>query len=275
MKLILLFAALFIAVGFSSARDKIKGGNKLVKKLFDHKSLSYDTSVYSPDRDVKFHLVVKVFNSTDYLMQPIKLNNASTLKNFDVQLNTKLIIHGWNAFRNDAAIVYPVKAFLQHDQDYNLITVDWRRGAIDINYFAAKDRVESTGKTVAKFINFLAADGGADFNNIHIVGFSLGAHVAGFCGKTLNGSLGAIYGLEPAQPGFSFKDDVKRLAFTDAKYVEVVHTSKLSFRNPLGHVDFYANGGTAELDFALCLIDYNANYLFRFSTTKLCARFMG
>lgn len=209
--------------------------------------LPTDLFTYIPDRDVRFKLVVKI-NSTDWLNQPIKLNDASSLGNFDPNLLTKIIIHGWNAYKNDGSIARPVRAFLLHDRDYNLISVDWRKGSTDFNYIAAKDRVQITGQTIAKFVEFLISETGASMDDIHLIGFSLGAQVAGFCGKALNGNVGAIFGLEPALPGFPIHDSTGRLAATDAKYVEVLHTSggKLGFKEPLGHVDFYPNGGTMQ-----------------------------
>lgn len=239
MKLIVLLSVLVFLIKYSTVQTQPTKSNRSVQeKSKQQKLFPPDPFAYNPDRDVKFQLVIKMVNTTDYLKKPIKLNKASSLSDFDGKLLTKLIIHGWYADVNDDAIVLPVRAFLQNKEEYNIITVNWRKGSTDINYFASKDRVEATGKTVAKFVQFLVSEGEADLDNIHIVGFSLGAHIAGFCGKALNGTLGAIFGLEPAMPGFSIKDSKKRLAATDAKYVEVVHTSggKLGFLDPLGQI---------------------------------------
>lgn len=87
--------------------------------------------------------------------------------------------------------------------------------------------------------------------NIHIVGHSLGAHIAGFTGKTINTSLstklGRITGLDPAGPGFSgfLVTDDERLNRNDAEIVLVIHTDqgKFGYMGPCGTTDIYANGG--------------------------------
>jgi len=66
----------------------------------------------------------------------------------------------------------------------------------------------------------------ADF---HLIGFSLGAHVAGFAGKKVQESgkqlkVGRITGLDPASPGFDFDSPDVRLDKADAKFVDVIHT---------------------------------------------------
>lgn len=52
-------------------------------------------------------------------------------------------------------------------------------------------------------------------------------------------------GLDPAYPLFQDVGPEDRLDSSDAYVVEVVHTSGryLAFHDPLGHVDFYPNGG--------------------------------
>jgi len=62
----------------------------------------------------------------------------------------------------------------------------------------------------------------------------------------LKGALGRITGLDPALILFSFHDPTSRLADTDASYVDVIHTCGgwMGFEKPIGHADFYPNGGS-------------------------------
>ncbi|TNN41128.1 Lipase member H [Liparis tanakae] len=81
-----------------------------------------------------------------------------------------------------------------------------------------------------------------------MIGVSLGAHMSGFVGANLNGSLGRITALDPAGPQFTGTPPEDRLDPTDAQFVDVLHTDidGLGFREPLGHIDFYANGGADQ-----------------------------
>lgn len=52
-------------------------------------------------------------------------------------------------------------------------------------------------------------------------------------------------GLDPALPGYNERGLHAKLDPGDAKLVDVVHTYMkiLGYAQPLGHIDFYANGG--------------------------------
>ena len=52
-------------------------------------------------------------------------------------------------------------------------------------------------------------------------------------------------GLDPAGPLFP-DNPVKRMDAADAEFVDVIHTcgNVLGYAEPIGHVDFYPNGGT-------------------------------
>lgn len=105
----------------------------------------------------------------------------------------------------------------------------------------------------------------------HLVGFSLGAHVAGFAGAELGNlsritgkpklpkirrrksSPSFIQGLDPAGPLFESQDPRARLDQTDAEFVDVIHSNGenlilggLGSYQPMGHVDFYPNGGRMQ-----------------------------
>lgn len=98
-------------------------------------------------------------------------------------------------------------------------------------------------------LDLLQTENYIDLKNVHIIGHSLGAHVAGFAGKYLSGKIGRITALDPAGPMFekSKEDDNcdHRLDKNDAKFVDVIHTciELTGFHSPIGHVDVYPNGG--------------------------------
>lgn len=93
-----------------------------------------------------------------------------------------------------------------------------------------------------------------NLDKVHIIGHSLGSHIAGYAGHTLqkdfNLKLGRISGLDPAEPFFKDTDPIVRLDQSDAKYVDIYHTDAKSFvrgglgmQASIGHVDFFPNGG--------------------------------
>lgn len=95
----------------------------------------------------------------------------------------------------------------------------------------------------------LYANQSANLSNFHLVGHSLGAHVAGFAGKAVQNTVGAnvgrITGLDPAGPLYRLASAENRLASTDADLVVALHTDGgvAGYYSPIGDIDFYANGG--------------------------------
>lgn len=75
-------------------------------------------------------------------------------------------------------------AFLEHGK-YNLIIVDWSTLAAAPWYNSAVTNVQRVGKYFALFVRHLLKNGVAR-ESLHVVGFSLGAEVAGFAGKDLS-----------------------------------------------------------------------------------------
>lgn len=78
-------------------------------------------------------------------------------------------------------------------EEANVICVDWEKGAILPNYVKATANTRVVGKQVAMLLKGLVENNGLQLKTTHLVGFSLGAHVAGFAGAEL-GNLSRITG---------------------------------------------------------------------------------
>lgn len=154
--------------------------------------------------------------------------------------------------------------------DYNVFAVDWSKMAAAPWYNAAARNTKTVAGHTAQFIDYLILQLNA-FQDFHLVGFSLGAHVAGMTGQFVtSGKLRRITGisflkrkpenvfdgkldwfvefsgLDPARVLFISAEKDSKLDKNDAGVVEVIHTSGgyLAFKEPIGHRDFYPNGGT-------------------------------
>uniref|UniRef100_A0A034WKZ5 Putative phospholipase A1 magnifin n=1 Tax=Bactrocera dorsalis TaxID=27457 RepID=A0A034WKZ5_BACDO len=184
-------------------------------------------------------------------VEEVQLYNGKSLRQsrFNPFNPTRILIHGWFGGANAAIYQTLVPAYLRQGAgNYNVFTVDWGRGAV-ADYLTASYRVKPVGKVLAKFIDFLQREAGVRFEDLHVIGFSMGAHIAGIAGKHVQtGRLPVIYALDPALPFFRYDNFDERVAITDADYVEVVHTSvgSYGYDRPLGHVDFYVNYGSAQ-----------------------------
>jgi len=194
---------------------------------------------YNPFAYVKFDLTVESLSSTP----------------FNPDNKVVILVHGWNSdgdgFGNDYA-----PAFLEAD-DYNVIAVDWGDLETWANYPQAAARSKIIGEYAADLIGLLTAFGDNVFDNIHLIGHSLGAHAVGFMGKKTQewglGKLKRITGLDPALPFFELADETGRIDKSDAEFVDIVHVNSgwlwegcLSFVKQLGHVDFYPAGGSHQ-----------------------------
>lgn len=165
--------------------------------------------------------------------------------NFNLSRPTRIFVHG---FYSDSELMESyAKAYLNAG-DFNFIAVDWLAGAKTLNYPKARHRVREVGEALAVFIDHLVGIG-MNLEHLILVGHSLGAHVCGFAGKSIkSGKIPIIIGLDPALPLFSLKNKGHRLAYTDARYVQIIHTSGgfLGIKHAIGHADYYPNYGCKQ-----------------------------
>ncbi|NXB46841.1 LIPR2 protein, partial [Leucopsar rothschildi] len=182
--------------------------------------------------------------------QKISATNPSTIKasNFRAHRKTRFIIHGHLAGA-DLPWITNLCRFMFHSEDVNCILTDWSGGSSGL-YTDAVNNVRIVGAELEYLVNLLEKDYGYSPANIHFIGHSLGAHVAGEAGRRKPG-IGRITGLDPAGPLFQYTPTMVRLDPSDATFVDIIHThaGHLFFDfapgilQPCGHLDFYPNGG--------------------------------
>lgn len=195
--------------------------------------------------DVYFRLFTESNDITPQDIYPYDHGQSLDLSNFDPNNPTRILVHGWQNDGDSDFNTVVRNAYFQNGS-FNVIVVDWGKGAKDPNYFAARNRVENVGTVTALLIEYLENRGLVDPASIVVVGHSLGAHVSGYAGKALKAggvaTLGAIVGLDPAHPDHLYTFPASRLAKTDAKYVFTIKSSVLGMAG-IGKANYVLNNG--------------------------------
>ncbi|KAG8202075.1 hypothetical protein JTE90_010438 [Oedothorax gibbosus] len=167
---------------------------------------------------------------------------------FNPEWGTKFIVHGFMDSELYGPWMVQMKdEFLMHG-DYNVIVVDWS-GGNKPPYYQATSNTRVVAAEIALVVQALEKYMGAKREEIHIIGHSLGGHIAGYAGARLK-TLGRITGCDPAEPYFQNMPPSVRLDATDADYVDVIHSDAtdilfigFGMSHPVGHVDFFPNNG--------------------------------
>ncbi|GBN77455.1 Endothelial lipase [Araneus ventricosus] len=172
---------------------------------------------------------------------------------FDPCGETKILIHGYTVKLKPGNVFEGIKDNLLLEDAYNVVIVNWTQYNQGI-YGNAVENAYLVGIEVGKFINFLTNEKGVNATDIHLIGHSLGAHVAGVAGKQV-ANLGRISGLDPAAPLYKRNVTYNRLTDSDAYFVDVIHTSNgvialgsqgYGIPYPIGQINFYPNGGNYQ-----------------------------
>ncbi|XP_064552767.1 pancreatic triacylglycerol lipase-like [Drosophila montana] len=212
--------------------------------LHKAKTLLVNVKRFLFDADVSFYL----YTSSN----PTKGKKISASKSsihdsyFNKDHPTRFVIHGWTKSYLDSLTIIITKAWLSRG-DYNIIVVDWADART--NYLAAVLAVPGAGGKVGEMIEYLHDSHGMSLKSLIVIGHSLGAHVAGYSGKTVgSGRINTIIGLDPALPLFSYYAPNRRLSSDDAFYVESIQTNGgiFGFLKPIGKAAFYPNGGMQQ-----------------------------
>ncbi|XP_047996248.1 pancreatic triacylglycerol lipase-like [Leguminivora glycinivorella] len=181
------------------------------------------------------------------ISQTLVINNANSIlnSNFNANNPTIIIAHGWLSNRNTEP-----NPTVRRDDIRCAVPYHTKRNITRYALPPTNLEVPAVGRGVGQFLRFLNQVTGARFDNMHLVGFSLGAHLVGNAGRELGGQVARVTGLDPAGPMWSI--NVNRLRPTDGRYVEAIHTDGgytvggLGIGSAIANVDFFPNGGISQ-----------------------------
>ncbi|XP_005387910.1 PREDICTED: pancreatic lipase-related protein 2 [Chinchilla lanigera] len=201
--------------------------------------------------------------------QLISATDPATIEasNFNLDRKTRFIIHGFLDSGETNWLTEMCERMFQVEK-VNCICVDWKGGS-RTDYSQAAQNIRVVGAEIAYLVQVLWTKLSYEPVNVHLIGHSLGAHVAGEAGRRLEGRAGRITGLDPAEPCFQGTPEEVRLDPSDAMFVDVIHTDiapiipSLGFgmSQKVGHLDFFPNGGKempgCEKNIISTIIDVN------------------
>ncbi|KAI8432023.1 hypothetical protein MSG28_004551, partial [Choristoneura fumiferana] len=170
-----------------------------------------------------------------------------------------ILLHGFME-SSDGWMVHALAPEYLKKPGLKILALDGRK-VIKFEYFTASTQVRFMGEKLGKLLSDIVKTG-QDPSKMVLIGHSLGAHIAGIAGKKLREltgkQVGRITALDPAGPCFSNVDAAGRLGRSDAQYVDVVHTNAgmLGLKEPVGHKDFYPNGGMTQPGCLLATCDH-------------------
>ncbi len=130
----------------------------------------------------------------------------------DPNQKTYILIHGWmdqgGATSQFGWIGRATQGLENSDPKANILSIDWSAGAGSPLFYPSANVTDEVGAGVARYL--------ASYpdlfkpENISLIGWSLGAHVAGSVGQTYKDITGnkidLVGGLDPAGPGFGDND---------------------------------------------------------------------
>ncbi|XP_047995915.1 pancreatic triacylglycerol lipase-like [Leguminivora glycinivorella] len=187
-------------------------------------------------------------NPTNSQRLIINDKNSILNSNFNPNHPTVVIAHGW--LSNQNTDLNPVIRNAFHRKgEANVIVLDWRRLATS-GYVTAVNGIPAVGWGLGQFLRFVHEVTGARYSSMHLVGFSLGAHLVGNAGRALGGAVARITGLDPAGP--LWNTNRNRLSPNDGVYVEAIHTDGgytvggLGIGIAIANADFFPNGGISQ-----------------------------
>ncbi|XP_063698095.1 endothelial lipase-like [Culicoides brevitarsis] len=195
------------------------------------------------EEDVTFWAINRETNE----LRQVWLKDPNIAQKLDFSKPVAFVIHGWIDNVNRTWVQETVKDYVKF-VDTNVIAVDWNRLANYEYAISAMRNVHMVAAHLADFIKSLRDDHQVSFDNVTLVGHSLGGQISGLTGGLLDGKIGQIFALDPAGPLFTHpvvRSLKNRLDPTDAQFVQAIYTTRyiLGCGIEVAHQNFKPNVG--------------------------------
>ncbi|GAB1600406.1 inactive pancreatic lipase-related protein 1-like [Argonauta hians] len=212
----------------------------------------YNNTFLLPDSPSRIGTRFWIYTPYSFKRRPLRPDTKWCRYCFKRRFPTKVIIPGFNPNHEDFLWIHHMALLLQKQEPANIITVDWSKGA-GFPYEQAVANAFVVGKQITQLLLSLYPRQLKFFTKLHLIGHSLGAHIAAFAANGLN-HTSRITGLDPAGPNYEGAPAQIRLDPSDADFVDVIHTDGSTFSaikgfgvmEQMGDVDFYPNGGKIQ-----------------------------
>ncbi|XP_065205841.1 lipase member I-like [Planococcus citri] len=207
----------------------------------------YNAEKSCKDNEVEFFL-----RTPGGVSHELNLEDPKTISdaNFIQEMPVKFIIHGHRESKDDF-LVTPLK--LEYFKlNYNVVMINYSKLSNGTCYRTGVDNSLKISECAARMIEGIIDRNskGIKMDDFHILGLSLGGQMAGQIPNIVDekyGKFPRITGIDPANDGFfeDYATDKYTLTKEDAKLVDVIHSNAgiNGVLPPMGHIDWYPNGG--------------------------------
>ncbi|XP_011552131.3 lipase member H-B [Plutella xylostella] len=166
--------------------------------------------------------------------------------NWDFRRKTILFLGGYLDSPN--FFVSQIMGKTYRKMGYNVLLMEANR-FLTLHYPISARYVRPIGMHIAEMLTNLTQPGLMDLNKFELAGISLGGQLISFVAKNYHRITGnkipRLTALDPSGPCFRNNDPENRLDDSDGDLVVVIETNIDGFgmAAPVGHVNFYVNGG--------------------------------
>lgn len=169
-------------------------------------------------------------------------------------------MHGWNERSYDEGPTTVLGAYLLRKSDLNVGFVNWQPYA----FSTLLEIVPRINPIANATVTILKGNSAFDPTKTHLVGYSVGAFIAGKIARTFNDSGKTFARLTALDPTNFYStldliyrlNNVAKVSTSDAKFVDVIHSNagSLGDSDSKGHVDFWPSGGKRQPNCDVSLI---------------------